>query len=188
MNCAVFDLTTNRLPRRVSFSKVSLVERGFDYAIRVAPMTDSSFVSRTIAPIKWHVYAAPSYLDRYGEPKELEDLARHRCIWSVKATPDGIWTLRGNTVDVSAATRMRANSVVVLKQMTMAGHGIALLPRFYAEPEVAAGRLKPILADFPPPDSYIHGVFPHGQLIPRRVRIFADFMAIHLKEMVSAGP
>jgi DNA-binding transcriptional LysR family regulator len=157
---------------------VDLIEEGYDLALRIAALPDSSLVARRIADNHMVVCAAPSYWRRRGRPSEPRELARHACItyayhrtpneWPF-AGPDGRFTVRvdgplmSNNGDLSLAA-------------ALAGLGVVALPCFLCGSDLAAGRLEQVLGAWMPPPTGIHAVYPHGRHLSAKVRAFVDFL------------
>ncbi len=160
---------------------VDVVAEGFDLAIRIAKLEDSSLVARRIAPGRLVFCAAPAYLERHGEPRVPQDLAIHHClVYSNDLKPD-TWRVRGP----SGIESIRVNGPVcadngdVLRSAALSGLGIALLPTFIVGADIRGGSLRQVLADYCPPPISIHAVFPSRRFLSARVRSFVDFLVEH---------
>ncbi len=123
--------------------------------------------------------AAPAYLEAHGHPGVPEDLLAHRCLllrfagsqqfrWTL-ATPDGPVTL-------PVAGPLDADDGDVLTEWALMGQGIALKPLWEVAAHLRAGRLEPVLPDFPPEPAVLAVLYPHRRLLPAKVKAFADFM------------
>ncbi len=159
---------------------VDLVQERFDVAIRMSNMTDSSIVSRRLAPCPIVIVASPVYLKKRGNPKTLEDLQTHDCLtYSVARVPNE-WRLRaprGRWVTVVVNGCIRCNNDFVLKQAALDGLGIGLFPEFFVERELAEGRLVALLKDYELPRFNIQAVYASRHHLPAKVRAFIDFLA-----------
>jgi len=157
---------------------VSLLDEGFDLAIRIGDLPDSNLVARRIAQTRLVLCASPDYLSREGVPRQPADLAGHNClIYARTGLPDH-WQFRdrGREIVVQPRGRLRVNNGDALKMAAMHDQGIAQLPVFLIEAELAAGTLVPVLTDFERPPLAIHAVFPHNRHLSAKVRVFVDFM------------
>jgi DNA-binding transcriptional LysR family regulator len=157
---------------------VDVVAEGFDLAIRVGELEDSSLIARRIAPSKRVFCASPEYLERHGVPRVPQDLAIHAClIYSNELKPD-TWTLHGphGTESVKVAGPVCADNGDILKASALAGLGVTLLPTFIVGPELASGRLQQVLHGYCPTDLAIHAVFPSRRYLSAKVRTFVDFL------------
>ena len=158
---------------------IDLVDAGVDVAIRVAALPDSSHIARRIASERRIVCAAPSYLARHGTPQSPEDLAGHNClIYSTIATED--WRFRGpdGPRSVKVASNFVANGGEAVRDLAIAGLGLARLATFLVGPAIRDGRLVPVLTDFEErQETAIHAVYPHRRHLSPKVGAFVDFLA-----------
>lgn len=153
---------------------VDLTGGGYDLAVRIGSLPDSSLVARRIAPVRALVLAAPSYLERRGRPKRPADLAGHDILYYGREP----WRFRvdGRTETVRGHVRMRANNGELLRAAAIAGLGICLLPSFIAAPGIETGELEPILLDHVLDEAALHAVMPPGRATTARVRALVDFL------------
>lgn len=159
---------------------INLVEEGFDLAVRIGELQDSTLIARRLGTSRTVTAASRDYLDRYGVPQHPDELQRHiglqysntsyRRQWQY-ATPDG------KPLHAQPQIRMRANNGEALACAAVAGIGITAGPAFILARYIREGRLQRILADFIQPATGIHAVTPPGRLVPRRVQAFIDFLA-----------
>ncbi|MCA0394271.1 MAG: LysR family transcriptional regulator [Proteobacteria bacterium] len=160
---------------------VDLVGAGYDLAIRIGQLDDSSLVSRRLAVNHRVLCASPDYLARRGEPRTPADLADHDCV--LLTGRDGrqdLWRLTapdGSPVDVRVRGRFESNYGEALRDAVLAGMGIAIHSTWHVHRDLQAGRLRALLPDWPVPASGIHAVMPGRTLVPLRVRAFVDFLA-----------
>lgn len=158
---------------------VDMVAEGFDLAIRIAALEDSSLVARRIAPCKRVLVASPDYLANHGEPKVPQDLAIHRCLVYANDLQPGSWTLAGD----EGPEVIRVNGPVcadngdLLKEAAVAGLGVTLLPTFIVGPELRAGRLVQVLEPYCPDEISVYAVFPSRRYVSANVRTFVDYLA-----------
>jgi DNA-binding transcriptional LysR family regulator len=165
---------------------LSLVENRFDLAIRLAPQPDSATASRKIGVVRWVACAAPSYLAKHGEPATPSDLLTHRCLVNTKSHHAWQFDLGLTTQTIPIAGDISTNSVIVLRQAALDGHGIALLPTYCIEHDLDAGRLQQLFRGYTTPEEPIFAVFPHRQLLPRKVAVFIEFMIEWLRPRAQA--
>jgi len=159
-----------------------LVEEGFDLAVRVGHPADSSLVARKLAPIEHLVVGAPSYFAKHGEPKKPQDLTEHEWVsYSLLASPNRlVFSHDDRRVVVRVNGRMQVNGGPAIRQAVLAGFGVTLIPRFFVEDDLAAGRLKSVLTDYRASKSDLYAVYPHREHLPAKVRLFIDLLAEHL--------
>jgi DNA-binding transcriptional LysR family regulator len=158
---------------------VDLVEEGFDLAVRIGDSGSQNLVGRRIGATRLVCCAAPSYLERHGEPRTPEDLATHACLTYEHTPTKNVWAFRdrqGNERNVRIGGPVHANNGRFLEALAAEGAGIAREPDFIVGPDVRAGRLKPILCGFEPPPLPIHVVYPSRRHLSAKVRAFADFL------------
>ncbi|MGK9165215.1 LysR family transcriptional regulator [Inquilinus limosus] len=158
---------------------VDVVAEGFDLVIRITRLQDSSLVARRLAPCRRLVCAAPAYLERHGVPRVPADLTRHDCVLYSYATDQNEWEFvgpDGRVETVRVDGRLRANSAEVTLAALLAGAGVALSPDFIVGPDIAAGRLVPLLTDYENPFGAIYAVWPHNRNLAPKVRAVVDFL------------
>lgn len=162
---------------------VDLVEDGFDLAIRISRLADSSLVARPIAPYRQVVCASPAYLARAGEPRRPADLSAHNCvIYSYRDQPR-LWHFvgaGGEPIAVAVSGNLEVNNGLAQVEAVLAGLGVTLIPSFYVEHHLADGRLKALLGDYCVRELAVHAVYPARQHLAPKVRAFVDFMAARL--------
>jgi len=158
---------------------VDLIEEGIDVAIRVTAPRDSSLIARRLAPAPIVAVAAPTYLERHGVPRKPEDLRRHDCVVDTNFRNQHRWTFatrRGNrTVSVSGA--FRVNHPEAVRDLAIAGQGVALLPRFVAAGPIAHGQLLEILPGKVALSWSVYAIYPRRTHLPERVRAYVDHLA-----------
>jgi DNA-binding transcriptional LysR family regulator len=168
---------------------VDLIGEGFDAALRIAALPDSSLVARRLCPVTPHLVAAPSYLARHGTPKHPLHLAEHSCLgYAYQATP-GTWRFSkksGEVASVRPAGRLRVNNGDAMMPALIAGLGLGVLPDFILRDALADGSLKIVLGDWSLPQSALHWVTPPGGPRPKRVEVLAAFLAERLSHKKSA--
>jgi DNA-binding transcriptional LysR family regulator len=159
----------------LSDALVDIVGEGFDLAIRIADLEDSSLVARRLAPNRRILCASPAYLERHGTPRTIEDLARHQLI--SHAGPE--WRLDGPAGRLQVRIRgpLRTNSSEVVREALLGGVGIALRSTWDIGPELRDGRLLQVLPDYAGSKRVaIHAVYPSRRHLEQKVRAFVDFL------------
>ena len=158
-----------------------LVGEGFDAAIRIGNLPDSSLIARRIAPARGLVVASQTYLDRHGAPATPDDLQQHEClIYTGARSTDWPFMDGERTVRIRPRGRMRSDSGDVLLRWAEDGLGIAFLPTFLVSRSIEAGRVVPVLMDYPSPEYAIHVLRPPGNHVPNKVRVFTELMVERL--------
>jgi len=164
----------------LSDATVDLIGMGFDAALRIADLPDSSLVARRLRAVKRFLVAAPAYLDRRGRPTHPGQLAEHCCLgYAYLPTPDTWRFVRGagEEVSVRPAGALRANNADALMPALLAGLGLAVLPDFIAGAAIADGRLEVVMSDWSPPPIALHLVTPPGGPRPARVEALTSYLA-----------
>lgn len=169
---------------------VDIVHEGFDLAVRVGPLADSSLAARRLGQIDYGLYASPAYLQRQGRPAHPSELATHPLVVYGGTAPQGSWQLlRGTeTLRVKVPARLRVNTSLAVREALQRGLGIGLLPRRLAEPASAApGGLERVLPDWSAPEVPVHAVFASARYLSPKVRAFIDRAAANFGPRPEAG-
>lgn len=158
---------------------VDLLDEGYDVAVRIARLADSSLVARKLAPARRVMVAAPSYLDRRGRPQALAELAAHDVLSYSYVPAAEEWRFVGPAGEeaVRVEGRLRANNSEILLAACLAGAGIAALPTFISGPSLRAGSLVRVLPQYESPEFAVHAVWPATRHLSAKVRAFVDFLA-----------
>lgn len=164
---------------------VDLVEEGFDLAIRISRLENSSLIARRLAPFSVKVCAAPALIEKRGAPRRPQDLADLPCIIDTNGRWLSNWPFKGEdgeTITVPVSGPIEVNSPLAARAATLAGLGFAILPDFIAAPEIETGRLTTLFDDRMPTDAGIFAVYPHRRYLPAKVRVFVDFLVQWFKD------
>jgi DNA-binding transcriptional LysR family regulator len=163
----------------LSDRRINVVDEGFDVAITIADLEDSSLAARKLAPNRRVVCASPAYLRRHGTPSTPEDLAQHNCL----TTSDFAMTWEykdaaGRPGAVRVRGRYSCDNWEVLREWALAGLGIALKSTWDVYRHLQDGSLVPVLPAYSfHSDVAIYAVYPHRRLLPAKTRVFIDFLA-----------
>lgn len=163
---------------------VDLVEEGFDLAIRITRMEDSTLIARKLAEFRLVTCASPGFLALNGRPSHPSELAGLPCIVDTNSRSRNTWRFvdGDQPVAVTVAGRLEANSPLTTLRAAEAGLGIAAVPDFNARESLRAGRLVEILPEFAAADRAIYAIYPHRRYLPAKVRVFVDFLARWFRE------
>ena len=163
---------------------VDLVDEGFDLAIRIGALEDSSLIARRLAANRIVTCAAPSYLARAGTPARPEDLKNHACIIDTNVRTPTRWPFEvdGARTAITVAGRFSVNSSRAVHDLVLQGAGIGLCPAYSVGPDIAAGRLTAILESFQALDVAVYAVYPHRRHLSGRVRAFIDHMVDYFRD------
>jgi DNA-binding transcriptional LysR family regulator len=164
---------------------VDIVAEGFDLALRVAPMGDSSLVARRVGAADAGLFASKDYLAKHGTPSTLADLASHEIIRFRQFGPHVVMQgPKGVEESFTLAGPIQADELLFVQRMAALGAGIAVLPIFFSSCAEAAARggLVRILPEWALRGPVVHLVAPSARHEPRRVRLFREFLLARAKE------
>ena len=174
---------------RISMSPkiLDLVDNGVDLAVRMGHLESSSLVAKKIVMSRSQLYASPCYLSRYGAPVRPEDLEAHQCL-SFRISPgrkSWCFETENGIFDAPITSRVNADSIAFLKEMAVAGCGIAMLPAWIVRNELEKGQIVPVLSKFKmaPPETPISAVYPGNRLLAPKVRAFIDYLSARVCEL-----
>jgi DNA-binding transcriptional LysR family regulator len=162
----------------LSDAMVDVIGEGFDAAVRIAVLPDSSLVVRRLCEMQRYLVASPTYLNRYGRPKHPLHLAQHRCISYSYAMTTEIWrfTKGGKSASVRPSGPLRVNNGDAMMPALIGGTGVGILPEFILRDALATGHLERLLPDWSLPSGAVYWVTPPGGPRPKRVEVLGDFL------------
>lgn len=162
----------------VSFSDraVNLVDEGFDAAVRIGRLQDSTLVARRIAATRIVTVASPDHLARFGRPATPAELSEREVVLDLNLAEPRLWPY-GRGAEVRVSGRLRFAGAGACVAAARQGFGITRAPAFVAAEDLRAGRLQTLLCDYEPDPLPIHVVYPHARHLPGKVRAFVDFLA-----------
>jgi DNA-binding transcriptional LysR family regulator len=153
---------------------VDLVGEGFDAAVRVGYLTDSSLVARRIGPVGGKLVASPAYLAEHGTPSSPDELLEHQAL--MQGTESWRFIDGKKTISVRPQGRFKADNGMALAAAAVAGLGIAYLPDLFTEQHIASGALVVLMKRYPIPDGAIFLVRPPGDRPSRKVRALTELL------------
>lgn len=158
--------------------QVDLIEEGFDLAIRIADLPDSSLIARRFAGIRNVVCASPDYLEENGWPQTPQDLMQHRClIYSLLHEPGNWMFIEGNKErHLKVPACMRASTGEFLCNAAVQGHGIIYLPTFIVYQQIRDGSLVTLFNNLGKRQINAYAIYPQTRHLSQRVRAFVDFL------------
>ena len=166
---------------QLSVSPPPLSDNAFDVCVRFGSPPDARVLARRLAPNRRLLCAAPAYLARRGTPASVEELVRHDCIGIRQGDEAyGLWrlaTARGRAQAVKIGGPLTTNDGGVAVSWALEGHGILLRAEWDIQAYLRSGRLVAVLPQYSSPDADIYAVYPPGQQLTARVRVFVDFLA-----------
>ncbi|CAI0757371.1 MULTISPECIES: LysR family transcriptional regulator [Serratia] len=160
---------------------VDIIRDGFDLAIRISKLRDSSLVARRITTIRHVCCASPSLLDRYGRPNRVEDLAALPGIRYSNVEESYYWRFAGGHTPMVKSRLCFSNGDAV-REAAIAGLGIAMLPTFIAHEAIRKGELEVVLREHMRPPIGMYAVFPSSQNMPAKMRAFIDFLLANFSD------
>lgn len=159
----------------------NIVEGGYDLAVRFGALADSSLIAKQLAPNRRVICGAPSYLQRHGYPRTIEDLLSHNVI-VFGDPPNNHWTFAdGRSITVSG--KLSSNNGELAHRWALRGAGLILKSMWDVHDDLRSGQLEQVLPDLEMPAAPIHAVFPHNRLTPAKVRLCIDFLAERLQSL-----
>ena len=162
-----------------SMRVIDIVAEGYDLAVRMSALQDSSLIARKIATRRIIVGASPAYLIRHGRPKEPEDLRQHNCL----TFPDMPWRFHypGGVRTVKVHGSWTSDNGRALAAAAERGLGLIRMTDYYVAAQLRRGELEMVLEEFEVRDAATWIVFPAREHLPTRVRFLLDFLAERLK-------
>jgi DNA-binding transcriptional LysR family regulator len=167
----------------LSDATVDMIGDGFDAAVRIAVLPDSSLIARRLCGMPRYLVGSPSYLKTHGRPRHPLHLAEHVCITYGHGTAAETWRFthkNGKSATVRPSGPLRVNNGDAMMPALIAGTGLAVLPEFIVRDALADGRLERLLPDWSLPSGSVHWVTPPGGQRPRRVEMLSEFVAASL--------
>ncbi|MGH8503766.1 MAG: LysR substrate-binding domain-containing protein [Gammaproteobacteria bacterium] len=169
------------LEMRMDDRIVDLVDEGFDLAIRISSLADSTLVARRLAPCRFAVCGSQAYFDRRGVPQTPDDLRAHNCIIYVYQPSPNVWRFSSPDDDkeISMPVRgnLRVNNGIAQRDAALQGLGITVSPTFIVGELFSEGLLLPVLTDYSPPEVSVYAVYPQRKYLSPKVRAFIEFFA-----------
>lgn len=160
---------------------VDLVAEGVDVAIRAGSLKDSTLVAKNVGLARWVPFASPDYLAS-APPLDTPQALRHHCCLQFTPLGKESWTLSGDagSVTVPLPGQVTINDVRIVRAMTLAGEGVALLPEYLCRAECAAGSLVRLLPEWHAKAAPVHLVYPRQRFMPPKLRAFVDLASEEL--------
>jgi len=163
---------------------IDIVARGFDAAVRLGRLVDSSLGGRYIGSNPWVMIAGTGYLDGRNRPRSPNELLKHNCLVYSSVQGDAVWQLSrqgSETCSTVVHGSLRSNNLSTLLSAVQSNLGIAIVPRYLASPALKSGKVVPILEDYALPEQEIHAVLPSPKFVPQRVAALINFLIPRFK-------
>lgn len=160
---------------------VDLIAEGVDCVLRAGTLGDSALIGRRVATLRQVTCASPAYLRKYGEPKSLTDLEKHRAVNYVSRTTAKLFPFEfmvdGELEEVSIEGALSVFGAEIYSASAVAGLGIIQCPHYRMAELIERGVMREILTDTPPPPMPVSVLYPHNRHLSPRVRVFVDWLS-----------
>ncbi|GAA4648986.1 LysR substrate-binding domain-containing protein [Kistimonas scapharcae] len=165
-----------RLEFTLTNEKLDLISQGYDLAIRLGKLEDSSLIARKIGRRTQYVCGSPDYFHRYGQPHTLGELSQHQCL---HGSVD-VWRFleHGQEKYFRVHGQWRCNSGLALKDASLRGLGLVQLPDYYVEKHFKRGELVSVLDQYRLPDDGIWAVYPQNRHLSPKVRLLVEYLIL----------
>ena len=162
----------------LSNQQIDLVEGGYDLAIRIGKLRDSTMMAKKLSLRTNFVCATPAYLNQYGVPRTLDDLNQHNCLLGTR----DYWHFveDGTEKNLRVSGSIQCNSGYSLVDAALKGLGIVQLPDYYVQKHLASGALVSLLDDYREPEESIWALYPHNRQLSPKIRLLVDYLAERL--------
>jgi DNA-binding transcriptional LysR family regulator len=162
----------------LSNRQIDIVEEGYDLAIRLGKLSDSTMMAKKLGKRANYVCASPSYLDKHGIPHSLSELNNHSCLLGT----NDYWHFResGREKSIRVTGRLRYNNGYSLTDAGRKGLGIVQLPDYYVLQHIQSGELVTLLDSYRAPDEGIWAVYPQNRHLSPKIRLLVDYLAEQL--------
>jgi DNA-binding transcriptional LysR family regulator len=164
---------------------IDLIDEGYDVAVRLTPLPDSSLIVRSLATWRHVLCCSPAYLERHGPLQQLSELANHNCVRHALYPYEDGWHFvdrKGAPASVRVSGNLISNSGDTLRTAAMQGIGILFAPGFLIADDLDQGRLIRLLPEYRPVEFSMNAVYPHRHHLSAKVRSFIDLLAHHSAE------
>ncbi|AOY43597.1 MULTISPECIES: LysR family transcriptional regulator [unclassified Psychrobacter] len=162
----------------LSNQKIDLIEGGYDLAIRIGKLRDSTMMAKKLSLRTNFVCATPAYLNQYGVPRTLDDLSQHNCLLGTR----DYWHFveKGIEKNLRVSGSIQYNSGYSLVDAALKGLGIVQLPDYYVQKHLASGALVSVLDNYREPKESIWAIYPHNRQLSPKIRLLVDYLAERL--------
>lgn len=159
----------------------NLLEEGFDAAVRIGELADSTLVAQKIGSLRRMVVASPAYLRRVGTPRHPRDLRQSNCVcFSGASSPSWVFHRGGKRIAIPVPSNLTFNHMVPIIDACAAGLGFGMLMSYQVADHLARGTLEAVLEDYEPPARPLSLVFPSARFLPNRTRVLLDWLRLDL--------
>jgi DNA-binding transcriptional LysR family regulator len=155
-----------------------MLEEGIDVRLRIGGVDDSNMIARHLKTFPLVLCASPAYIDKKGSPKAPGDISKHQCIIDSNFRIGKQWPLispDGQSVTVDVQSTISVNSPQAVREVAIAGGGIAMTPDFIVEDAIHNGKLISILPEYTTLEFGLYAIYPHRKYVAKKVRCFIDY-------------
>ena len=166
----------------LSNQKIDLIDGGYDLAIRIGKLSDSTMMAKKLSRRTNFVCAAPAYLEKYGIPHALSELSQHNCLLGTR----DYWHFIENGKNADKEKNLRVSGTVQynsghsLVDAALKGLGIVQLPDYYVQQYLASGELVSLLDNYREPEESIWAIYPHNRHLSPKIRLLVEYLAERL--------
>jgi DNA-binding transcriptional LysR family regulator len=162
---------------------VDIIDEGFDVAIRIGKLDDSTYIAKKLSMFEQVVCASPAYLNKYGIPKTPDDLKDHQCLNYTNWVNDGGWKLLSKNLNGKAGglSRFDSNNGQALREAALKGLGLILIPKVLLSKDIETGTLIEVLHEFRPQPQPVNAVYPKERQTTPKLASFVDYVVKHMK-------
>ncbi|MCU7852750.1 MAG: LysR family transcriptional regulator [Candidatus Thiodiazotropha sp. (ex Monitilora ramsayi)] len=167
------------LDLHISGSFMDLIEEGFDIALRLGNMEDSSLIARRLMPCNLHICASPNYWKIKGKPLHPNDLKKQNCLVYSPVMKSDTWVFKGENgedLKVKVKGNLRSGAGTIILQAGLRGQGVFIAPTYMVEQALQDGELEEVLSDYSISTTGLFAVYPYSKMVSRKVRVFIDFL------------
>ncbi len=169
---------------------VDLIAEGFDAAIRVGHLRDSTMIARRLTINRRVVCATPQYFGRYPLPETPYDLDRHNCLINLSYSPNRAWSFKvgDKHFSVPVAGNMEFDNPLALREAALRGLGVVLLPSYVVRKDLREGTLQQVLSEYISEDADVFLIYPTARHMSPKLRVFMDFLFEHFADEGAVAP
>ncbi|MGO3344482.1 MAG: LysR family transcriptional regulator [Marinomonas sp.] len=180
MNDFLLDHPKIELDFHLTNRSVDLIEEGYDLAIRMGSMKESNLLSRRLCNRVEYLCASREYIDQHGMPHTLAELSKHKCL--IGSNHHWLFQQEGLRKEVKVSSQWRSNSGKALLDAVKKGMGIAQLPDYYVQEDLASGKLIALLPQYQYPYSGVWLVYPKVRQASPKLQSICDYLIQHFQE------
>jgi len=168
---------------------LDLIEERIDIAVRLGTLQDSTYIAKRLSKLESGIYASPDYIKKYGKPQQPQQISEHKCLLFPRTGNNSNWLFRDkqqNIQNIAINYTTRITNLTAIKQCTLYGMGISLIPNWLAEQEIAQGELVRLFSDYDVTatdyESSVWLVYPSREYLALKSRVFIDLLTTRFKQ------